>query len=185
MTNKVFANIKIKDNFELRQPRVNSFKQVNEMLECYNDPVMRDFVTSSCLPTDIKGAYELIQYYHDLFVNDNGMMWFLEDLNLGRKFIGTFGFHMIDQNNKKAEISYEIHKNYRHQGLSSLCLKAVCEYGFANLGLHKIEALCMVENHASINFLLKNNFKKDIILKNHQFIHGRYMDFIRLFFDHF
>ncbi len=183
MINNKFETIIVDQRFVLSRPKISSFKQANEMLECYNDPVMRDFITSSCLPVDIKGAYEMIRYYHDLFINKNGQMWFLEDSCVNNKFIGTFGFHMIDWNSKTAEISYEIHKNYRKQGLSSLCVKLVCKYAINILGIQRIEAVSLIENVASVNFLLKNGFKQEKILHKHQFIHGQLMDFALMTLD--
>ncbi|NBC73014.1 GNAT family N-acetyltransferase [Paenibacillus sacheonensis] len=48
-------------------------------------------------------------------------------------------------------------------------LGAIIPFGFKNLGLHRIQAMVMPENNASISLLEKCNFKNEGLLRAYSF----------------
>lgn len=70
-------------------------------------------------------------------------------------FIGLFGFKLGNEKYKRAEVWYKIHTNFWAKGYATETLKAVINFGFNTLKLHRIEAGCAVENIGSIKVLEK------------------------------
>ena len=70
-------------------------------------------------------------------------------------FLGLFGLKLGHEKFKRAEVWYKIHRDYWQQGYATESVKAVIHFGFEQLGLHRIEAGCAVDNLGSIRVLEK------------------------------
>lgn len=77
------------------------------------------------------------------------------------KFIGLFGLTVNAKKTKRAEIWYKIHKDYWGNGFGTEAVKLVLDFCFEDLGLHRIEAGCAVDNIASIKLLEKIGMTKE------------------------
>lgn len=71
------------------------------------------------------------------------------------QFIGLIALTLGKINFKNAEIWYKIFPGYWRQGFATEALTQLLKFSFADLGLHRIEAGCAVENIASIKVLEK------------------------------
>ncbi|EIJ39089.1 acetyltransferase, ribosomal protein N-acetylase [Galbibacter orientalis DSM 19592] len=80
---------------------------------------------------------------------------FAIDLISNGDFIGLFGLKLGSTKYKRAEVWYKIHSNYWKKGYASESLKAVINFGFKTLKLHRIEAGCAINNIGSIKVLEK------------------------------
>jgi ribosomal-protein-serine acetyltransferase len=56
--------------------------------------------------------------------------------------VGSMGFHTIKQEHDWAEIGYWVAKEYEGKGIITACTKAIIEYGFNELNLHRIQIRC-------------------------------------------
>jgi RimJ/RimL family protein N-acetyltransferase len=74
---------------------------------------------------------------------------------MDREFIGLFGLKLGNEKYKRGEVWYKIHSDYWKKGYATESLKAVINFGFDNLKLHRIEAGCAVENIGSFKVLEK------------------------------
>ena len=90
-----------------------------------------------------------------------------------RAFVGTCGFH-FQAAGFKAEIGYDLGREYWHQGYMSEALRAMLAYGFETLELNRIEALVMPENEASANLLRKLGFSEEGVLREYAFFKEEY-----------
>lgn len=72
-----------------------------------------------------------------------------------KKFIGLFGLKLGNEKFKRGEVWYKIHTDYWKNGYATEALKAVINFGFEDLKLHRIEAGCAVKNIGSIKVLEK------------------------------
>lgn len=70
-------------------------------------------------------------------------------------FIGLFGLKLGSEKLKRAEVWYKLHPQFWNKGYATESLKAVINFGFESLHLHRIEAGCAVDNIASIKVLEK------------------------------
>lgn len=74
---------------------------------------------------------------------------------VSKEFLGLFGFKLGHKKYNRGEVWYKIHVDSWNKGYATESLKAVIDYGFDTLKLHRIEAGCAVENTASIKVLEK------------------------------
>lgn len=65
------------------------------------------------------------------------------------QWIGSMGFHTINNTHQWAEIGYWIAKDYEGKGIMTECVKAVIAYGFNTLNLHRIQIKCDSRNKRS------------------------------------
>jgi len=80
---------------------------------------------------------------------------------LDREFIGLFGLKLENEKYKRGEVWYKIHSDFWKKGYATESLKAVINFGFENLKLHRIEAGCAVENIGSIKVLEKSGMIRE------------------------
>ena len=80
------------------------------------------------------------------------------------QFIGFTGLKYLDDLNE-VDLGYRFMKRYWGKGIATESAKASIDFGFNDLGLKRLIALALPENHASINVLKKLNFKyeKEVI----------------------
>ncbi len=91
---------------------------------------------------------EYLKYIESRYLLGDFFDWAIT-LADGGKMIGTCGFTRIDTVNNSAEIGYVLNPEYHRMGFAPEAADAVLRFGFLELGLHRIEAKFMSENHAS------------------------------------
>ena len=77
------------------------------------------------------------------------------------RFIGLIALTLGKPNFKNAEVWYKIAPDFWGKGFATEALKELLRFGFTNLGLHRIEAGCAVENAASIKVLEKVGMRRE------------------------
>ena len=91
------------------------------------------------------------------------------------KMIGTCGFVRFDTANESAEVGYVFNPSYHGMGYATEALRAVMDFGFSQLGLHRIEARFMKDNHKSRGVMEKCGMQFEGIHRHMLFIKGRYV----------
>jgi len=87
--------------------------------------------------------------------------------------IGECGFHTWAASHNRAELFYNIHNDQNKQkGFMKEALKAVLEFGFTELKLHRVEALIADENEASKKLLLRYGFTKEGTIREDYVVNG-------------
>ncbi|PCJ66570.1 MAG: GNAT family N-acetyltransferase [Bacteroidetes bacterium] len=71
------------------------------------------------------------------------------------QFIGLFGLKLGNKKYNRGEIWYKIHSDFWNNGYATESLKAIINFGFNTLNLHRIEAGCAVDNISSVKVLEK------------------------------
>ncbi len=92
------------------------------------------------------------------------------------KMIGTCGFSRIDFSNNIGEIGYVIAPDYRGNGYAAEAAKEIIKFGFAELGLNRIEAKYIVENNASRAVMEKCGLRFEGIARHGMLVKGEYRD---------
>jgi ribosomal-protein-alanine N-acetyltransferase len=82
------------------------------------------------------------------------------------RMIGTVGFTRLDSANHCGEIGYVE------------AAEAVLLFGFLRLNLNRIEARCMVENHASLRVMEKLGMKYEGTFRQLLLVKGKFVDVI-------
>lgn len=87
-----------------------------------------------------------------------------KDLNL----IGGIGFHLkYGIKSHKDEIGYWLAKDFWNKGIMTSVVKKICEIGFKENNLTRIEAVVFQNNSASARVLEKNGFIKEGLLRKY------------------
>jgi [ribosomal protein S5]-alanine N-acetyltransferase len=90
--------------------------------------------------------------------------------------IGLIALNLGKPQFKIAEVWYKTHPAFWRQGYTTEALKKIIEFGFFNLGLHRIEAGCAVENMASIKTLEKAGMIREGSKRKVLPIRGKWVD---------
>ncbi|MCH8999079.1 MAG: GNAT family N-acetyltransferase [Proteobacteria bacterium] len=75
-----------------------------------------------------------------------------------------------------ATLGYWIGAVHARQGYVTEALWAVLEYAFQRLGLHRVEAACLLGNEASRRLLLKSGFQEEGYAREYLRINGSWQD---------
>ena len=75
-----------------------------------------------------------------------------------------------------ATIGYWIGEPHAGQGYMTAALKPLTAFAFDSLGLHRLEAACLPENHASHCLLLKSGFTEEGLARDYLKINGNWRD---------
>jgi RimJ/RimL family protein N-acetyltransferase len=93
----------------------------------------------------------------------------------GDELCGGAGLE-ISETHQRAELGYWIGVPYWRKGYATEAARAMLEYGFANLGLHRIHAHYFAENTASGRVLEKIGMRAEGRLRNHFQKWNRFID---------
>jgi ribosomal-protein-alanine N-acetyltransferase len=75
-----------------------------------------------------------------------------------------------------ASLGYWIGVRHCRQGHMTQALDAVMDFAFEHLVLHRVEAACLPDNHASRALLLKCGFREEGYARDYLRINGRWQD---------
>jgi len=118
---------------------------------------------------------EEINWYKSIWENGTGIRWCIT-LKDEDTVIGSCGFLNMQQKHYKAEIGYELSRNYWGQGIASEALEAVLAYGFEHLNLERIEALIEPLNTSSQRLVEKHGFLREGLLRHYEYTCGKFDD---------
>ncbi|MBN2602097.1 MAG: GNAT family N-acetyltransferase [Candidatus Marinimicrobia bacterium] len=95
------------------------------------------------------------------------------------KAIGQTAFFRIDPISHSAIFYIALlDKSKWSQGLGTEATQLMIKYGFDTLNLHRIQLHVFADNHAAIHIYKKIGFKKEGILREAMYHHGKYCDFL-------
>lgn len=106
---------------------------------------------------NLSDAIKFINELNQFVEHDISIAWGItfED---SPKIIGTICLWNFSQNNKTAEVGYDLDPKFHRKGIMSEALKMIIEFGFKKLKLDKIEAFTHIANESSKILLEKNGF---------------------------
>ena len=109
----------------------------------------------------------------NLFRIHKSIYWAIAEIETD-KIIGTIGFENWDRNHNKAELAYDLNKNYWGKQIMSKAIKAVVDFSIKSMKIHRVECYMPVENIRSSKFLEKNNFHFEGTLRDFRYFKGKY-----------
>lgn len=87
--------------------------------------------------------------------------------------LGDCGFHTWNRTHRRAELFYGLHhEEDKKQGYMKEALRAVLQYGYEHLGLHRIEALVGRDNTPSVKLLRHYGFTFEGTMREDYVIDG-------------
>lgn len=90
--------------------------------------------------------------------------------------IGQINIHNYKIGYKNAEIGYAIGPAFQGSGYASEACQAVINYMFENAGVHTLQAVAHVDNHASQAVMKKCGMRFEAVLHEREFIEDAYSD---------
>jgi ribosomal-protein-alanine N-acetyltransferase len=106
---------------------------------------------------NIADASKFIKEINEEFEQYQSISWGISLIN-NPKIIGTICLWNFSENNKIAEVGYDLNPEFQHMGIMSEALQSIIDFGFKSLKLDAIEAFTHKENENSKNLLQKNRF---------------------------
>lgn len=134
-----------------------------------NDPDVNKYLEVRQSEQTIQGCIQFIKSCNDdpcsnlfgIFEKENG------------EHIGNAKIGFVNEHYQRGQISLFIgEKRFWGRGFSTEVVKALTEYGFNRLGLHRLEAGCYEDNLASLRVFLKNGYVVEGFFRNHVLVNG-------------
>jgi ribosomal-protein-alanine N-acetyltransferase len=122
-----------------------------------------------------ENGFETLQsmYEQGMETNRISMFYFLLHDRTDNKIIGECGFHTWNRSHRRADLFYSIRDDrYKRRGLMTEAVSAVIEYGFTELGLHRIAALVAHYNEPSLRIIERFKFTKEGTMREDYVVDG-------------
>ncbi|MEU8695534.1 GNAT family protein [Streptomyces sp. NPDC048665] len=94
--------------------------------------------------------------------------------------VGAAGLWGIDMHNRSAHLGLSLLPDFRGRGLSSDIVRALCEYGFAVLGLQRLQVETLTDNAAMIAAAKRAGFTIEGTLRSAAWAYGTFVDKVEL-----
>jgi ribosomal-protein-serine acetyltransferase len=93
--------------------------------------------------------------------------------------VGRIGLYKVDHLNKSGEIGYWLITAAQSKGIIQKTTKALINYGFDHLDLHRLEIRCATENYKSQAIPEKLGFTKEGIIRDGEWLGDRFTDLVQ------
>ena len=92
------------------------------------------------------------------------------------KVIGDCGFSEYRTSNRRGEVNYAIDPACWNQGYATEAVLCVIKFGFEEMGLNRIQAICSTENKVSERVIQKTGMNYEGLLRNYIQCEGKTLD---------
>lgn len=164
---RIFPKIDLGD-YVMRDMMLSDTQSYYDMM---SDERVNRYLSDEDVPTNLKEAESEIKFWSSLFYRKLCIFWGIAEKK-SNKLIGSIGFNSWAVQNRRTEISYELHPDYWRQGITSMALKAAIDFAFNKMGVARIEARTMTDNIPSHKILEKFCFQRECIVRNYRVIRG-------------
>jgi len=114
--------------------------------------------------TAVSQAREQIDAWEHGYESKRSIRWGIA-LKGDPTLIGSCGYYGFHPWHMRASIGYELNRTYWRRGIMTEALSAIVTLGFEAVGLHRIQAVVMPENTASIRLLERLGFRTEGTLR--------------------
>ena len=123
----------------------------------------------------VEEVMDEIDWYHSIIKDGTGIRWGVTLKDSG-KVIGSCGYLNMQHKHYRAEVGFELSKNYWGKGIASEALEAIIMYGFNHYHLERIEALIEPGNIQSQRLVSKLGFTNEGLLRHYEYTLGKFDD---------
>ncbi|RJP80152.1 MAG: N-acetyltransferase [Candidatus Zixiibacteriota bacterium] len=96
------------------------------------------------------------------------------------ELLGSCGVRTTSEADREGSFGGELAADYRGRGYATEAGRALLEYGFRTLGLHRIYAETLVENRAAVRLAVRLGMQEEGVLRQNRWFRGRWWDTIIL-----
>jgi ribosomal-protein-alanine N-acetyltransferase len=122
----------------------------------------------------LEATKEQMAFFADLEKNETGIWWAVCSSD-NKTFYGAGGLNSLSKERKKAEIGFWLISDFWGQGIMKEAMPLICNYGFDNLELQRIEGFVESENMNCKNAMAKLDFQYEGTMKECEFKNGRFI----------
>lgn len=115
-----------------------------------------------------------LEFFSDLEKNGTGIWWAICSAD-NKKFYGAGGLNGLIHAHQKAEVGFWLMPEYWGKGIMQEAMPLICNYGFRELGLHRIEGIVETENENCKRAMAKLGFVHEGTMRECEIKHGRYI----------
>lgn len=144
------------------------------LFHIWSDPEVTRFMNISSF-TDESQAVAMIELLSKLTEENQAIRYSIIESKSGR-IIGSCGYNMLDYDNARTEIGYDLGRAFWGQGYASEAINALTEYAFNTMDFHRIEAKVEPANLNSIKVLEKLNFQLEGTMRQCERSNGTFID---------
>jgi len=124
---------------------------------------------------DISQTEEFIAHWVANYEELNFYRWVIT-LKAADRAIGSIGFHIPDDYDAVADVSYALSKAHWGKGIVSEALAAVLRYALLDVGLNRVEAFHAVSNPASGKVMRKAGMRHEGFVRQKYRSHAGFED---------
>lgn len=157
------------DRFLLRRFREDDLANVYKGLS--HPDVIRYYGVSYSTMESTKAQ---MKFFSDLEESGTGIWWAICSQD-DKVFYGAGGLNSLKAEHRKAEIGYWLLPEFWGKGIVKEVLPAICDYGFNDLRLHRIEAVVETENERSKKAIQSIGFHYEGTMKECEFKSGKFI----------
>ena len=154
--------------------REQTMDDLEDFHNYYTDPIVNEHIVSD-IPTSLEESKEELRYWINVYYSGSGIYFGIAKKS-DNQLIGSIGITGIIRAHNRAEISYDLAKEYWQSGIMTKALNALVKYSFEVLRLNRLEAFALKENTGSRALLNKCHFTLEGELKQHRIHRGVYTD---------
>jgi [ribosomal protein S5]-alanine N-acetyltransferase len=156
----------------LRLRAVHPARDAAGLLRLLSDPeVTRYSNAPRC--TTLAEAQTALEQFPRRFAAKEMIRWAIQPLEHAEA-VGTVGLLRVSHEHRRGELGYDLARRWWGQGLAPEAAAAVVAYGFAVIGLHRIEAGVVPGNDASVRVLERLGFREEGTLRDYLRLEGRF-----------
>ena len=146
----------------------------SSLFRIWSDPEVTKYMNINNF-TEEKQAIDMIYFLENLAKDNKAIRYSIIDIATN-EIIGSCGYNVIDFENGKTEIGYEIGKLYWGMGYGPEAISELVNSAFNTLSLNRVEAKVEPQNVNSIKVLQKVNFIFEGTLRQSEKSKGKYID---------
>lgn len=144
------------------------------LFHIWSDPEVTRFMNISSF-TEESQAVEIIELLGKLAAENQAIRYSIIEAESGR-IIGSCGYNMLDYDNARTEIGYDLGRAFWGQGYAPEAINALADYAFNTLEFNRIEAKVEPANLNSVKVLQKLHFTLEGTLRQCERSKGTFID---------
>lgn len=144
------------------------------MVAIFGDPAVLEFLNNEPVDTPEK-ARGMIDWLTGNYQQQQGIDWGIT-LRDDPRLIGMCGAYKWDREDRHIDIGYHLAPAYWGKGYATEATRAMLDWCFQNLDVHRIQADCTDGNSSSEKVMLKCGFTLEGIWRESCWEHGRFVN---------
>lgn len=147
----------------LREPKLSD---AADIFVFRSDPIVQRYNAKPM--EDISEAREFIERHLAEYERRERIMWAVALKGAGT-VIGLVGFGNWSHNHNRAMLGYDLAYEHWGKGYGSEAVREIIRFGFERMGLNRIEAATIEDNHESVRMLEKLGFTCEGIRRGYSY----------------